>query len=889
MKLLGREISHRTSLILGILVLFALTAAGFGVYGLVSSESTDTNEAQNQLQRTGVLANPEQAAFPAPKPEGPALSSEDISETVSLPDSSVIDIALGDDHTCALHQDTTVSCWGSNGSGQIGAGLSDDIVGTPTKVKTEDSSGNLVRLTGIKAISAGNYHTCGLHQDTTVSCWGINSHPHANQGPGCLYTTTSGYTGPINGNCAGQILVSETKELSNVIQISSGGSRGCALLNSGTISCWRSSYSENIFIKNLAEGSGYLETVPEISDATAIAVGNIHACAIHLDMTVSCWGDGRYGRLGDGVVDTLASSGFANSRSVSNPTKTKKLDENNNLVDLTNVKSISAERVHTCAIHTDESLSCWGLTNYDLNHTGGDFIPPPSQESTYYSAQKITLTDTENNIIDTFSSVSVGENHRCAISKVQTKLYCWDINSSGQLGVGSSENSSLTLLNPVIHSDGYELTQVYKVTAGDRHTCAIHGQNNVLSCWGGGFHKQLSESPVRSSIGISMNGLNLQNFEPISAGTSFACFIEGSRDGLKCFGRGDSGQLGNSGFEHQPNPVAVLDSTNTALFDVSAVSAGDKYGCAIHGAGLKVSCWGTNNSNAPSSASNPPNSRAVEIGIKDAVSISVGYNHACAVDISGKTSCWGDNTYGQLGGSDLVSSDTPVEVTDSKGIIINDFTEVSTGYGHSCGIHTDRTVSCWGLDDGRLGHTGQISSKPSPTPTKVEGITDVDSVSIGHSHTCVIWGEEDKVSCWGSNNLLQLGNPDILQNSNTPVDVVNEAGSPLLSVAQISAGESTSCAVFKDSRISCWGSGAYGKLLDLNPYSDISYAVVLSSELFYVGLRFDLEGQQISVGENHICLIENNNSLQCWGANYFGEVGRGGFGGGSQTAVYVNF
>ena len=875
MKLLGREISHRTSLILGILVLFALTAAGFGVYGLVSSESTDTNEAQNQLQRTGVLANPEQAAFPAPKPEGPALSSEDISETVSLPDSSVIDIALGDDHTCALHQDTTVSCWGSNGSGQIGAGLSDDIVGTPTKVKTEDSSGNLVRLTGIKAISAGNYHTCGLHQDTTVSCWGINSHPHANQGPGCLYTTTSGYTGPINGNCAGQILVSETKELSNVIQISSGGYRGCALLNSGTISCWRSSYSENIFIKNLAEGSGYLETVPDISDATAIAVGNIHACAIHLDMTVSCWGDGRYGRLGDGVVDTLASSGFANSRSVSNPTKTKKLDENNNLVDLTNVKSISAERVHTCAIHTDESLSCWGLTNYDLNDKEGDFIPPPSQESTYYSAQKITLTDTENNIIDTFSSVSVGENHRCAISKVQTKLYCWDINSSGQLGVGSYENSSLTLLNPVIHRDGYELTQVYKVTAGDRHTCAIHGQNNILSCWGDGSDSKLGYSTVLETDG-GRSRLNFQNPKSFSTGTNFTCLIEGSRNTLRCFGRGDSGQLGNAGFEHQPNPAAVLDSTNTALFDVSAVSAGDKYGCAIHGADLKVSCWGTNNSNTVSSVPNSSTSRAVEIGIEGATSISVGYSHACAVDISGKASCWGDDTYGQLGSDNLMA----------------DFTQISAGYGHSCGIHTDRTVSCWGLDDGRLGHTGQINSKPSPTPTKVAGITDVDSISIGHSHTCVIWGEEDKVSCWGSNNLLQLGNPDISENSNTPVDVVNEAGSPLLSVAQISAGESTSCAIFEDSRISCWGSGAYRKLLDLNPNSDISYAVVLSSELFYSGsgIRFEWDnGRQISVGKNHICLIIDGNPLICWGSNYFGELGRGGVRGGSSTPVYVNF
>ena len=888
MKLLGREISHRTSLILGILVLFALTAAGFGVYGLVSSESTGSDEAQNQLQRTGVLVNPEQAAFPAPKPEGPALSSEDIPETVSLPDSPVIDIALGLSHTCALHIDTSVSCWGSNQNGQIGAAINSRTIDTPVKVRTEDSSGNLVNLTSVKAISGGIYHTCALHQDTTVSCWGINSHPHTNQGPECSNTATSRFRGIYNGNCAGKILVSETKELNHVIQISSGGSRSCALLNSGTISCWITSLNENYFLNNSSNGYPYLETISTINNSTAIAVGSSHACAVHHDMTVSCWGEGSYGRLGDGIEDTLRSNGFAISRLVADPVKVKKLDKSNSLTNLINVKSISANEFHTCAIHIDESLSCWGLTNYDLN-LETDFIPPPSQNSIYNSAQKIIIKNIEQNTVSSFLSVSVGENHRCVIGKIQNKLYCWDINSSGQLGIGSYNYGSITSLRAVIHSDGYELVEVHKVTAGDSHTCAIHGKNNILSCWGNGLMGQLGGSTIRSAINGFASTLDLNSTSRISVGVNFTCAIVGQGRNVRCFGRGDSGQLGNAGFEHQSTPVAVLDSTNTALFDVSTVSAGDKYGCAIHGAGLKISCWGINNSNAISSTSDSSISRAVEIGIDDATSISVGYNHACAVDISGRASCWGDNTYGQLGSSDLTSSDTPVEVTDSKGIIINDFTEVSTGYSHSCAIHRDKTVSCWGLDDGRLGHIGQINSKPSPTPTKVAGITDVDSISIGHSHTCVIWGEEDKVSCWGSNNLLQLGNPDISENSNTPVDVVNEAGSPLLSVAQISAGESTSCAVFKDSRISCWGSGAYGKLLDLNPYSDISYAVVLSSELFYVGLRFDLEGQQISVGENHICLIENNNSLQCWGANYFGEVGRGGFGGGSQTAVYVNF
>ena len=35
-------------------------------------------------------------------------------------------ITAGDGHVCALHDDTTVSCWGSNFLGQVGDGTTTD-------------------------------------------------------------------------------------------------------------------------------------------------------------------------------------------------------------------------------------------------------------------------------------------------------------------------------------------------------------------------------------------------------------------------------------------------------------------------------------------------------------------------------------------------------------------------------------------------------------------------------------------------------------------------------------------------------------------------------------------------------------------------------------------
>jgi hypothetical protein len=71
-------------------------------------------------------------------------------------------IAAGTSHSCALLGDGTVSCWGSNGTGQLGDGTQTDRL-TPVQV---------VGLTDAVAIAAGSNHSCALHGDGTVSCWG---------------------------------------------------------------------------------------------------------------------------------------------------------------------------------------------------------------------------------------------------------------------------------------------------------------------------------------------------------------------------------------------------------------------------------------------------------------------------------------------------------------------------------------------------------------------------------------------------------------------------------------------------------------------------------------------------------------------------------------------
>lgn len=50
------------------------------------------------------------------------------------------------------------------------------------------------------------------------------------------------------------------------------------------------------------------------------------------------------------------------------------------------------------------------------------------------------------------------------------------------------------------------------------------------------------------------------------------------------------------------------------------------------------------------------------IGISDAEAIAVGSGHSCALRHGGRVSCWGRNSFGQLGDGTETNRAKPVEV-----------------------------------------------------------------------------------------------------------------------------------------------------------------------------------------------------------------------------------
>jgi len=126
----------------------------------------------------------------------------------------------------------------------------------------------------------------------------------------------------------------------------------------------------------------------------------------------------------------------------------------------------------------------------------------------------------------------------------------------------------------------------------------------------------------------------------------------------------------------------------------------------------------------------------------EAVQISAGSFHTCALLIDSTARCWGDNWGGKLGDGTTNASPTPVTVSVAPGgAALSGITQISAGGDHTCAVVTDGTARCWGLNgSGRLGD-GSTTSRSNPVSVSAAGgalLSGITQISSGFSHTCAV-------------------------------------------------------------------------------------------------------------------------------------------------------
>lgn len=371
----------------------------------------------------------------------------------------------------------------------------------------------------------------------------------------------------------------------------------------------------------------------QTGDWQTVSAGQSHTCAIADTGRLYCWGANYWGQLGDGHFDTTGAPGQPSDADQAAPVEV--------VGDFTDWVAVSAGETFTCGIRSSHRLYCWGGNTSGALGIGSDLTTPhpTPQEVSGQTGDWVT--------------VSAGLSFACAL-KTTGHLFCWGVDSFGQLGDGGT---GVDQPSPVEVMGGS--ARWTSVTTGDRHTCATK-TNGRAFCWG---------SNLRGQLGVGEEGGDV--FDPrevagrftswgtLSAGGDHSC-------GLRLSGRlfcwGDMRQGGDGGTEVERTvPSAVGESPNWTL-----VGAGTKHTCATRNSG-RLYCWGRDaaaqlGDGQPNAAQRYP----VQVAASETEDWSVvegGRKHTCGVLTTGALYCWGSDVFGQLGdGGTAAQQATPALV-----------------------------------------------------------------------------------------------------------------------------------------------------------------------------------------------------------------------------------
>ena len=235
---------------------------------------------------------------------------------VDLP-GAVIDAGIGTWHSCALQADGDVYCWGTaDSTGVLGTGMSDGSEQGPELV-----------ISGADSLAVGPFTSCATKNQGEVWCWGANGDGQARGD--ALYGNGQG----------GHALVPALVGNLDAIDVAPGADQMCALISTGTVTCWG---------ERPGEWYGVGPTDQGLSDIDQLVGREGVICAGDSAYEWSCWGDSWGGSMLGPI---------SNHEQLADPVP---------MPHMSGARRVWPGTFATCMAMADETVVCRGTYGYEL-------------------------------------------------------------------------------------------------------------------------------------------------------------------------------------------------------------------------------------------------------------------------------------------------------------------------------------------------------------------------------------------------------------------------------------------------------------------------------------------------------------------------------------------
>ena len=790
---------------------------------------------------------------------------------------------------------------GSNSFGQLGNGSTINA-SSPVPV------GGLSQVT---TVAAGGYHSLALTASGNVYDWGNGGYGQLGNG------ARNPATAPVKVKGSGG-----TGVLSNVVAVAGGMYHSLALTTTGHVFAW--GYNGN---GQLGNGSTTSSTTPVevkgpggsgvLSNVVAIAAGGFHSVAVTAAGHVYSWGYNGFGQLGNGTT--------------TGSTTPIEVQGTGGTGALSGIVAAAAGGYHSLALTATGNVYAWGNDGNGQLGNGRTNL----SSSTPIEVQGTGGTGVLSGIV----ALAGGGYHSLALT-ASGAVYAWGNDSNGQLGNGTTTNSSRPAAVLGVGGPG-PLTGVRTIAAGFSFSLATtnatvdgFGQNNdgqlgngttttastpvVLSGLGGageaaaGICQSVvggwripsvtgvspSSGPLGGGTTVMITGTGFSGATMVTFGaTPAASFtVNGTTSITATASPGSAGPADVT----VTNPGGTSATSSVHQFTYVAAPAVSALTPSIGSQGTVVTVTGTNLIGA--STVNFGIAPATGITVASATSLTavvpegtgtvdvtvttpIGTSATSSADeftySSGPVVASGSNSFGQLGNGSTINASSPVPVGR-----LSQVTTVAAGGYHSLALTASGNVYDWG--NGGYGQLGNGARNPATAPVKVKGsggtgvLSNVVAVAGGMYHSLALT-TTGHVFAWGYNGNGQLGNGSTTS-STTPVEVKGPGGSGVLSnVVAIAAGGFHSVAVTAAGHVYSWGYNGFGQL-----GNGTTTGSTTPIEVQGTGGTGALSGiVAAAAGGYHSLALTATGNVYAWGNDGNGQLGNGRTNSSSSTPIEV--